>query len=166
MSRRAVALSMVAAVVIGVAAAVVWAWLAEPAQWQIRENGVVLTEGAAKAQFSVVVVFVLIGMVSSIVAGLAMGWFLDALGWVVVPLAIALTLASGLIAWQLGVQLGPPDPATASGGSVGDTISAQLEIDAIAPFLAWPIAGLLGVVVAACIDRRSDHDAQQSVAAG
>lgn len=156
-SRRAVALTTVAFVCLGVVAGLVWLWLAEPAQWQIRDNGVVLTEGAAKAQFSVLVTFVLVGAAASVVAGFAAGWFLDDLGWLVTPLVAGLAIAAALIAWRVGVELGPPDPASVTGGSIGDTISARLEIDSVAPFLTWPMAALLGVVTAACIDRRSDR---------
>lgn len=156
------ALATVAFICLGVLAGLVWLWLAEPAQWQIRDNGIVLTEGAAKAQFSVLVTFVLIGAAASVVAGLAVGWLLDDLGWLVVPVVAALATLAALIAWRVGVELGPPPPASVTGGSIGDTISARLEVDSVAAFVMWPMAALLGVVVAACIDRRGDHDGEPS----
>lgn len=153
--QRRVALASIAVLAMGLVAGLVWLWLAEPAQWVVRDNGIALTEGAAKGQFSVIVLFVGLGVVGSLLAGAGIGWTLQDLGWSITPLVIVLTTIAALIAWRIGVELGPADPATV-GGAVGDKISAPLEVDALAAFLAWPIAGLLGVVLAVGLDRRPD----------
>lgn len=153
--QRRVALASIAVLAMGLVAGLIWLWLAEPAQWVVRDNGIALTEGAAKGQFSVIVLFVGLGVVGSLLAGAGIGWTLQDLGWSITPLVIVLTTIAALIAWRIGVELGPVDPATV-GGAVGDKISAPLEVDALAAFLAWPIAGLLGVVLAVGLDRRPD----------
>ncbi len=56
-----------------------------------------------------------------------------------------------MIAWRLGVRLGPPDPSSVKGASVGDHVPAKLAIDGMAPFLVWPIFGLVGLIVATLI---------------
>ncbi|WP_456698124.1 hypothetical protein [Aeromicrobium sp. P5_D10] len=151
--RRQVALASIGVLAMGLVAGLIWLWLAEPAQWVVRDNGIALTEGAAKGQFSVIVLFVGIGVLGSLLAGIGIGWTLQELGWPITPLVIVLTTLAAILAWRIGVELGPSDPATV-GGAVGDKISAPLEVDALAPFLVWPIAGLAGVVLAICLDRR------------
>lgn len=153
LTRRLVMMS-VATLVLAFIATFLWVWLAEPAQWEVRDAGIVLTEAASKGQFSVIVTFVLIGIGTSVLLGGAAGWVLSDLGWLVTPVVIVLTVLASLIVWRLGIALGPPTPASVSGVSIGDRIPAQLEIDALAPFLAWPIFGLAGVIVATWVKER------------
>lgn len=159
-SRRRVLQAVIAFVAMGVLAGLAWLWLADPAQWQVRDNGIVLTEGAAKGQFSVIVTFVLIGVVGSLLAGGLTAWLLPTLGWVLTPLVVVLAVAASLIAWRVGVDLGPVGPQ-AGAGVVGDTISSQFKVDALAAFVVWPVAALLGAVTVLCLDRRDESEVDQ-----
>lgn len=132
--------------ILGVAAGFVWAQLATPAEWEVRETGVVMDEAASKGQFSVIVTFVFIGAVASLLWGGFVAWILRDVGWLVTPFIVVMTLLAAVIAWRLGVRLGPPDPGSAKELSVGDRIPAKLAIDAFAPFLVWPVFGLIGVM--------------------
>lgn len=144
-ARRVVAASA-AMLMLGIASGLVWIWLAEPAQWEARDGGLVLTEAASQGQFSVIVVFVAVGIVASLVWAAAAGWALSDLGWLLVPVVVVVTTLAAVLAWRVGVELGPPSPGSASGVSTGDRVPARLEIDGLAPFLVWPIAGLVGVI--------------------
>ena len=66
-----------------------------------------------------------------------------------------------MIAWRVGVLLGPPDPTSVKGLTVGDHVPAELAVDGIAPFLVWPIFGLVGLIGATLIgaprDERQQH---------
>lgn len=141
---------------LGVAAGFVWEWLADPAEWQVRDSGIVMTEAGSTGQFSVIVVFVLVGAVASLVWGSLTAWTLRDLGWVLTPFIIALTLVASLITWRLGVHLGPPDPSSVSGVSVGDRIPSELAVDGMSPFLVWPIFGLVGLIGATWMRRGED----------
>lgn len=152
--RRRLRLAGVALLVLALVAGLMWTWLAQPAEWEVREQGVVLTEAASQGQFSVIVVFVLIGIVTSFVWAWGVSWALADLGWLLIPLVVILTVLASVIAWQVGVAFGPPSPASVSGASVGDRIPAQLEVDGLAPFLAWPIFGLAGVIGATFVKGR------------
>lgn len=132
--------------IVAIVAGLVWLWFAEPAEWEVREGGVVLTEAASRGQFSVIVVFVLVGIVTSFVWAWGVSWVLADLGWLLVPAVVVLTTVAAVVAWRVGVELGPPSPASVSDVSVGDRIPAQLEVDGLAPFLVWPIFGLAGVI--------------------
>ena len=134
--------------VLGIAAGMAWLLLANPARWEVTDAGTILTEEGAKGRFAVIVSFVLIGIVASFLGGLIAGVRLRDRGWSLVP-AFALTaLVAGIIAWQVGVVLGPPDPATVTGTSVGDKIPQQLAVDSVTPFLVWPIFALVGLLLA------------------
>jgi hypothetical protein len=152
--RTRLVLTTAAMLLLGVAAGFVWVWLAHPAEWEVNANGIVLTEAAAKGQFSVIVVFVLIGVVASFL----WAWFavteLREIGWLITPLVIVATLLAAVIAWRLGVQFGPADPRSVAHPAVGDMLPSKLAIDGVPPFLAWPIFGLLGVLWAGSWDRR------------
>lgn len=155
---RRLVVASASVLVLAVVAALLWVWLAEPAEWEAREGGVVLTEAASRGQFSVIAVFVLIGVVASLVWGWAAGWLLSDLGWLMVPVVVVLTIVAAVVTWQIGVVLGPPAPSSVTGVSVGDRIPAQLEIDGLAPFLAWPIFGLIGAIGATLTKARLADD--------
>lgn len=138
--------SLVALVVLAVVAGGLWALLAKPAQLEAREQGIVLTEAASGRQFGVVVTFVLIGIVLSFGWAAVVAWRLPRHDWFLVPLFAVATGAASLVAWQVGMLLGPDDPAAAHGLAIGDTVSAQLAVDAVAPFLVWPLFALVGLV--------------------
>lgn len=138
----------------GLAGGVAWMLLADPADWVGREGGIVLTEAAARGQFSVIVTFVAVGAVVSIVSGWAVARCVPDLGWFAVPVVVVLTALAGLVAWRVGVELGPPPPDTVQGVATGERVPAQLAVDGVAPFLVWPIFGVLGVIVASWADGR------------
>jgi hypothetical protein len=63
------------------------------------------------------------------------------------------TLAAAVIAWRLGITFGPAGPLAAVHPAVGDKLPSKLAIDGFAPFLAWPIGGLAGVVISTYLSR-------------
>ncbi len=150
-------LSVVAMLLLGVGAGVVWQWLAKPAEWEVRSDGsIVLTEIAARGQFGVIVVFVIAGAVVSLIWGFATTFALRDLEWRLTPLVIVTTLVAAVIAWRVGVALGPVGPQAAVDPSVGDRLPSKLAIDGVAPFVVWPIFGVLGVFVATLMSKNTD----------
>lgn len=152
---RDVVLVSVAMLLLGIAAGLVWTWLAEPAKWEVTSRGIVLTEAASVGQFSVMALFVLLGAVVSLVWGWVAAWRLADLGWLLCPLVVVATVVAALIAWQIGVILGPADPAAVQGAEVGDLVPSRLRLDSVVPFLVWPILGLMGVVGATWTSRNT-----------
>ncbi len=153
---RRVLLVSLGTLLTGLVGGLVWLWLAHPAEWEGRNGGLVLTEAAARGQFSVVVVFVLVGVVASVVTGWVTARVLPDLGWLVVPLVLVLSTLAALVAWRVGVELGPPDPATVAGVADGDRVPARLAVDTVGPFLVWPIFALAGVIIATWADGRRE----------
>lgn len=134
--------------VLGVVAGLLWLWLANPAAYEVTDQGTVLDEQASKGRFGVIVTFVLISIVIAFLWGFFAGRVLHDRGWVMVPAFALVAVAAGLIAWKTGSILGPPDPATVKGAKLGDFIPQRLTIDAAAPFLVWPIFALAGQFLA------------------
>ncbi|GAA2070499.1 hypothetical protein GCM10009821_04570 [Aeromicrobium halocynthiae] len=128
-------------------AGVAWSSWAEPGTWQVTEQGVVLTQEASQGQFDVEVLFVGIGVVLCLVWGLAVGVAGRSLGWPVVPVTAAAAALASLVAWTVGLSLGPPDPQTVQGLSLGDSFPDQLAVSSFSSFVAWPVAALGGLVV-------------------
>ncbi|MGA9101091.1 hypothetical protein [Aeromicrobium sp.] len=152
-----------AMLVLGAVGGLAWLWLADPAEWEVTARGIILTEEAARGQFAVVVTFIIVGAALSVGWGLVAGRALRELGWVLVPVFAAAAGLAGVIAWRLGAALGPSDPRETGNPSLGDRLPAQLDIDAVAPFLVWPMFALIGLLLAAWLDR-SDEDADDLTA--
>lgn len=153
-------LSVAAMLLLGVAAGVVWQWQAEPAEWLVRPDGsIVLNELAARDQFGVIVVFVVVGAVASLIWGFASAFALRDLGWRLTPFIVATTLVAAVIAWQVGMELGPVGPRDAVDPGVGDRLPSKLEIDSLAAFFVWPIFGVAGLLLSMWLskDDADDH---------
>lgn len=166
MTRRAWVLPAVAAA--GIPAAAVWLWLGEPAQWLGTERGLVLTESAARGQFQVVAVFTLIGMVVGVVSGPLVHRLTRPGRWQDLLALAAAAGAASLVCWRLGVALGPDSPRDATGVEVLQTVPASFAVDALAPFLVWPLSAVLSYTLAMYLshdgaDREDEHDQSAGV---
>lgn len=157
---RRLLFSVAATLVLGVAAAFVWERIADPADWEVTRTGLSMGEAASEGQFGVVAMFVLVGVVASLALGAFAALALRSLEWVAVPVIVVLTSIAAVIAWRLGIVLGPPDPSTVKDVSVGDQVPARLAIDSIVPFLVWPVFGLVGFIVTTLLGTRLDESEQ------
>lgn len=152
-------MSVTSMLLLGVVAGFVWLWLAHPAEWEVRTGGnIVLTEAASRDQFSVIVVFVVVGAIASLVWAWVTTVVLRDLGWFLTPLVIVSTMAASVIAWRIGVLLGPAGPLAAVNPAVGDKLPSKLAVDGVTPFLVWPIVGLLGVLGATWTGQETSAD--------
>jgi hypothetical protein len=150
---------------LGVLAGAAWSWIAEPAKWEVTAQGITLTEDAVRTRFAAVVAFVIIGAVVCSLWAVVAGHVLREIGWVLVPVFAAVAGLASVVAWQVGLALGPSDhpedladdPEKLASLSIGDRLPAPLEIDAVAPFLMWPIFALAGLLVSAWLDPSDDE---------
>ncbi|MBL1084767.1 AAA family ATPase [Streptomyces actinomycinicus] len=133
----------------GVLLGLLWWWLAPHVPLvgdEIDKSWVVYfkdTEGEQAA--GVDGTFALLGLAFGLVSAVAV-FLLRRRGGV--PLAVALGvggLLGSLLAWRLGVWLGPESDVLARAQAVGKgvTFSAPLKLSAKGALLAWPFAGLL-----------------------
>ena len=143
---------------VGVLGAVLWVVLAEPAEWQVIGGRIVMTEFASLGEFPVLLWFAAIGAGLSFVFGLV-GQVVARGDWSRAVFFAAGSILASLIAWRLGVVLGPVDPREAAAGlAEGATVPDQLALNSIAPFLAWPIGALAGALAGTAFDRESQDD--------
>lgn len=133
-------------VLTGIAGAVVWAQLAEPARWTVAGRGLQMGQEAVAAQFGVSLAFAVVGVGGGLLLGFLLGVLARPVGWPLVIIAAGAGAVATLIAWQLGMMWGPPDPSTVDGVTAGDTIPDELAVTFPAAFLAWSIAAIAGLL--------------------
>lgn len=142
----------------GVPAGLVWLWLGRPSEWLATERGLVLTESAATGRFQVVAMFTLIGVVLGVVAGVLVHRFARPARWEVVVGLTAASSAAALLCWRIGVLLGPEPPQDATGLEVLETVPSQFAVDAITPFLLWPLAAVLSYTLSLYLSSEGVED--------
>ncbi len=147
----------VGAVALGALGAVAWAQLAQPSPWQVLSGRLVLTEEAARGDFRVALLFAAIGLVGGLVLGVVGQLSLRASIVGVALVAVASVLAS-VVAWRLGIVLGPPDPSSVAGLTDGDEVPSRLAVGSVVPFFAWPIGALVGVLLGTWVEPGSASD--------
>lgn len=147
---------LTSAVVLGVVAGLVWWQVAEPSLWVVRDAGISLTEDAARGQFQVVAAFMVVGAIAALVWSTVAFALVRRSGWPLVVAVMAGSVLAAVIAWQVGAAVGPPAPETVAGLTLGDTVPDELIVDALAPFLVWPAAAMVGVLLASWGTGRND----------
>lgn len=144
---------MVVAIVGGAAA---WVQFSDPAEWQVFGGRLVMDEQSAGAEIGVTATFVVVGLIAGLVIGLVLQAVFKSDWTGTVVFGITAVIA-GLAAWQLGMWWGPDDPSTVSGLTEGDTVPDQLAVEGIAPFFAWPIGAMAGILVGSLFNRVPDQ---------
>jgi hypothetical protein len=151
-----------AAIVGGVAAALLWSRLAEPAAWTVAERGLQMGQSAAGDEFGVPLAFAVIGLGGGLVLGFLIGVIARPVRWSLVVVAMAAAGVATLIAWQLGIVLGPPDPSGVTGLAVGDTVPDRLAVTVPAAFLAWPVATVAGLLPGVALNPYARAEAREN----
>ncbi|MEG9225623.1 hypothetical protein [Aeromicrobium sp. Sec7.5] len=147
-------------VLTGLAGAVVWVQLAEPARWTVADGSLQMGQEAVTAQFAVSIAFAVVGLGGGLLLGFLLGVLARPVGWPLVVVAAGAGAVATLIAWQLGMVWGPPDPSTVSGVSTGDTIPDELTVTIPAAFLAWSIAAIAGLLPGVALNPSARADAR------
>ncbi|MFT4299868.1 MAG: hypothetical protein QM597_09565 [Aeromicrobium sp.] len=144
--RRALALTLVLPLLAGVAGAVVWSRWADPALWTVHEGQLQMGQEAVATEIGVPLAFAAVGVVGGLLLGFLIGLLSRQVDWPLVFVGLLSAGVATLVAWRLGIVLGPPDPVTVAGLSEGDTVQARLTLNLPAAFLAWPAATLAGLM--------------------
>ena len=147
-------------VLTGIAGAVVWAQLAEPARWTVAGGGLQMGQEAVAAEFGVSLAFAVVGVGGGLLLGFLLGVLARPVGWPLVLVAAGAGAVATLIAWQLGMVWGPPDPSTVSGVTTGDTVPDELAVTVPAAFLAWSIAAIGGLLPGVALNPSARADAK------
>ncbi|SFK04456.1 hypothetical protein SAMN05192584_103210 [Streptomyces pini] len=134
----------VAVAVLGVALGLLWLWLAPRVPLISDGTAVYLKNSEGEETVGADGTFVLLALGVGALSGAAV-FLARRRGGVGVVIGLAAgALAGSLLAWWLGVQLGPDQDVVAQAGAVGEgrVFDAPLELHAKGALLAWPLAAL------------------------
>nr|WP_194236872.1 hypothetical protein [Streptomyces phyllanthi] len=142
---REAAIITVGVALTGVLLGVLWWWLAPQVPLVSDGDAVYLRDTEGEQAIGVDGTFVLLALAFGAVSALVVFLVRRRGG---VPLVVALAvggLLGSLLAWRLGVWLGPAEDVAARAREVGEgvTFSAPLELGAKGALLAWPLATLV-----------------------
>jgi hypothetical protein len=132
------------AFVLGVLGGVLWWAITDTATYTVTKGGTSLRDDEMRQQFGAVVNFVLIGAGVCAVLGFVIAIVSD-LSWPAVPAVALMCGQAAVLTWLVGGWLGPEDPQRR--GPVGTRIPDALTVDAVAPFLAWAVCGVAGLLI-------------------
>lgn len=131
------------ALVLGVAAGLLWWGITDTATFTITKDGIDIRDDETRRQFGAIVNFVAIGAGACVLLGFAVAFFSDVF-WPAVPIVALMSGAAAVMAWLVGSILGPDKPT--GRGPVGSHLQDALTVDAIAPFFAWATFGVAGLL--------------------
>lgn len=142
---EAAVLMVVMALVGGVVLGLLWWWLAPQVPLVSDGSAVYLKDTEGEQAVGVDGTFVLLALGIGALSGLVVFLIRRHGG---VPLVVALTLGGllgAVLAWRLGVWLGPGTDVAARAEEVGSevTFSAPIKLSAKGALLVWPLAGVL-----------------------
>jgi hypothetical protein len=142
---REAAVITVAVAVMGVLLGVLWWWLAPHVPLIADDTAVYLKDTEGEQAIGVDGTFTLLALGFGAVSALGVFLWRRRGG---VPLVIALAvggLLGSLLAWRIGIWLGPTQNVIAHAKAVGKgvTFSAPLKLGAKGALLAWSVAGLV-----------------------
>ncbi|MBN3928387.1 hypothetical protein IQ279_01775 [Streptomyces verrucosisporus] len=134
----------VAVAALGVALGLLWLWLAPRVPLISDGTAVYLKDSEGEETVGADGTFVLLALGIGALSGAAV-FLARCRGGVGVVIGLAAgALAGSLLAWWLGVQLGPDQDVVARAGAVGEgrVFDAPLELHAKGALLVWPLAAL------------------------
>lgn len=142
---RDAAVVTVAVALAGVLLGVLWSWLAPHVPLIADASAVYLKDTEGEQAIGVDGTFTLLALGFGVLS--AVGVFLVRRHGGV-PLVVALAVGGvlgSLLAWRIGIWLGPPQNVVAHAKAVGKgvTFSAPLKLGAKGALLAWSVAGLV-----------------------
>lgn len=133
----------------------VWALIAPEVKVDVRDGGAFLSQEQGALLIGVDGWFTVLGIVAGIATGVLAWWrFRHDIVGMLGGAALGGILGS-LVAWRVGVWLGPgPLAPRVAGAADGTELTAPLELAAKAALLAWPIAAVFVVFLLALIEPR------------
>jgi hypothetical protein len=157
---------LVAYVVVGAVAGVVWEWVWSPPTQVVQQHQLFYTDyGSLRQVFTGTGLYVLVSVVASALTALAAGLLTRRHELLMLAAVTLGSLAAAYTMHAVGVALGPPDPtALAKTAADGTHMSAQLVVNGKTPYLVWPMVSLfvLSLVFFAMPGGRSRHRAEST----
>ena len=144
---RVGALTVLVCLVLGLAVAGLWVWLAPRVPLLVQGNRILYADPEGEQRAGADAVFALIGLGAGLLT--ALGAFLLTRGrGGGIAVAVGLTvggLAGSVLGWQLGTRFGPTSDVIAHARQVGDghEFSDALRLSAHSALLVWPMTAMV-----------------------
>jgi hypothetical protein len=157
----------VAVAVLGVLLGVLWAWLAPKVPLISDGKAVFLKNSEGEEAIGADGTFILLALAFGVVTALAVFLFRRS-GGIALVLALAVGgLLGSVLAWRVGLLIGPDDDVVAAALKAGKgvTFDAPLKLAAKGALLAWPVAGMIVHLALTALFGPRDPDPWASYAA-
>ena len=143
----------VAALVVGIAAAVLWRLIVQLPSYQVQSDGsATITERALTEVFSSDAWYVVLGVVFGAALGTATWRRFKHLGWLSALLAAGLGLVAGLVCWQLGQLLsGAPFDERLATAKPGDSVPIGLALRSPSALAFWAFAAVTPILLGSAL---------------
>lgn len=147
--------ALVAAVIIGVAAGLVWHALVDLPVYSVGpDGGAATTERGLANVFGVDATYSAIGAVVGLLIGLASWRLFGHRGWIVTLIAIGAAVVAALVCWGVGVAQGPSDfAARIAAASNGEQVPIDFALHTRAAIYIWPLFAVGTVMFASAFGR-------------
>lgn len=143
----------VAALVVGIVAAVVWRLVVQPPSYLVQADGSAsMSERGLTEIFGADAWYVVLGVVFGAVIGVFTWRRFKHLGWVSAFLAGGLGALAGVVCWQLGQVLGgaPFDERLAAAGP-GDVVPISLRLRSPSALAVWAFAAVTPILLGSAL---------------
>lgn len=148
---------LMVAFVLGILGGVLWWAITDTATFVATKEGTSLGDDEMRLQFRAIINFVFVGAGICALLGFAVAFASD-VSWPAVPAVALMSGLAAVLAWLVGGLLGPDQPKR-KGYEVGARIEDALTVDAVAPFLAWAVFGVAGLLIGiALVEHRPSED--------
>ncbi|GAA2225493.1 MULTISPECIES: hypothetical protein [Kitasatospora] len=152
----------VAGVLLGVVVGLLWLWLAPRVMLVAASDAIRYVDPEGEQRAGADSLFALLGLAAGAVSALAAFLLTRARGGGV---AVAAGLTAGgvlgsLLAWQLGVRLGPSTDvvANAKAAGMGVQFSAALQLGAKGALMVWPMTALVVLLILSAAFGKREED--------
>lgn len=152
---------VLAYVVVGAVAGVIWEWVWSPPQQVVSDHHLFYTDyDSLRRVFNGTGLYAVVGGLASAVMAVVACLLAKRTELLMLAAVIVGSLLAAYTMHAVGVALGPDDPAkVAAVAANGTIVSAQLEVAGKTPYLVWPLVSLfvLSLVFFAWPDRSADR---------
>ncbi|MBK8445775.1 MAG: hypothetical protein IPL41_03450 [Micropruina sp.] len=143
----------VAALVVGIAAAVIWRLVVRLPSYDVQSDGsATVSERALTEFFAADAWYVVLGVVFGAIIGIATWRRFKGIGWASAFLAAGLGALAGVICWQLGQLFGgaPFDERLAS-AQPGDQVPISLALHSPSALAVWAFAAVTPILLGSAL---------------
>jgi len=148
-----VSMFAVAALVVGIAAAVIWRLVVQPPSYLVQADGsATVTERSLTEFFAADAWYVLLGVVFGAVIGISTWRRFKHLGWLSALLAAGLGVLAGLVCWQLGQLFsGATFDERLASAQPGDVVPIALALRSPSALAVWAFAAVTPILLGSAL---------------